>query len=215
MKRLGHLASVTGRQRLPPLVAGQVAVVLGEHLRADRVADHRGHLGLARPDVAQVDRVARRVGAQRVVDQVDVHRAGEGVGHDQRRGRQVVHLDVRVDPTLEVTVTRQHADHRQVAGVHPLADLLLEGAGVADAGGAPVADQVEPELVQVGGEPGALVVVHDDLGTRGQGGLDPGLAGQAPVDGVAGEDGRAHHHLRVGRVRARGDGRDRDRAVVE
>ncbi len=121
---LGHRAAVTGRQGLPPFVTAEIAVVLGEHLRADRVAHHGGHLGLARPDVTQIDRAARGVGAQRVVEQVDVHRAGKGVGDDERRGRQVVHLDVRVDPALEVAVTGQHADHRQVTGGHPLADLL-------------------------------------------------------------------------------------------
>ncbi len=212
---LGDLAPVAGRQRLPLLVPGEVAVVLGEHLRADRVADHLGDLGLARPDVPQVDRVAGAVGAERVAGQVDVHRAGQRVGDDQRRGRQVVHLDVRIDPALEVAVAGQDADHRQVTVVHTLADLLLQRAGVADAGGAPVPDQVEAEFVQVRSEPGTLVVVHDDLGARGEGGLDPRPAGQAALDGVAGQDRRADHHLRVGGVRTRGDRGDRDRTVVD
>ena len=39
---------------------------------------------------------------------------------------------------------------------------------VADAGGAAEADQVEPQLLQVRGEPGPFVVVHHDLRAGGQ-----------------------------------------------
>ena len=94
-------------------------------------------------------------------------------------------------------------------------DLLGQRAGVADAGGAAVADQVEAELVQVRREAGPLVVVHDDLRARGQGGLHPRLAGQAPLDGVAGQQRGTDHHLRVGGVGAGGDRGDHHRAVVE
>ena len=42
-------------------------------------------------------------------------------------------------------------------------------------------------------------------------GLDPRLARQALLDGVLGQQRRADHHRRVGRVGARGDRRDRRR----
>ena len=45
-------------------------------------------------------------------------------------------------------------------------DLGDQRAGVADAGGAAVADQVEAELVEVRREAGLLVVVGDDLRAR-------------------------------------------------
>src|SRR4029450_2220194 len=47
------------------------------------------------------------------------------------------------------------------------------GAGVADAGGAAEADQVEAELLEVRQQPGPLVVVHDHLGPGGAGGRRP------------------------------------------
>ena len=122
--------------------------------------------GGGRPDVLQEDVVAVGVLAQRVVEQVDVHRAGQRVGDDQRRRREVVHLHVGVDPALEVAVAGQHRDDREVVVVDGLADLGDERAGVADAGGAAVADEVEAELVEVRREAGALVVVGDDLGAR-------------------------------------------------
>ena len=48
-------------------------------------------------------------------------------------------------------------------------------AGVADAGGAPVADQAEPELLQVRGQPRPVVVVGDHPGAGRQRGLHPRL----------------------------------------
>ena len=103
------------RQRLPALVAGEdVLVGLAEHLGGDRLRDGLLDLGRARPDVLEEDVVAVLVLAQRVVEQVDVHGAGQRVGDDQRRGREVVHLHVRVDPALEVAVAREHRDDREV-----------------------------------------------------------------------------------------------------
>src|SRR3712207_7007467 len=47
----------------------------------------------------------------------EVHRAGEGVGDDERRRREVVHLDVGVDAPLEVAVARQDRDDGEVVVV--------------------------------------------------------------------------------------------------
>ena len=140
---------------------------------------------------------------------VDVHGAGERVGDDQRRGGQVVHLDVGVDPALEVAVAGEHRGDREVVLVDGLGDLLRQRAGVADAGGAAVADEVEAELVQVRGQAGPLVVVGDDLGAGGQRGLDPRLAGQALLDRLLGQQRGADHDVRVGGVGAGGDRGDR------
>ena len=58
-----------------------------------------GQAGPARPS-ASVPRGSR--------GQVDVHGAGQGVGHHQRGRGQVVHPHVGVDPALEVAVAREH-----------------------------------------------------------------------------------------------------------
>ena len=106
-------------------------------------------LALAGPDVLEVDRLALLVVAQRLVLQVDVHRAGQGVGDDQRGRGQVVGADLGVDPALEVAVAAQDGDGDQVVFVDRLGDLRRQRARVADAGRAAVADQVEAELVEV------------------------------------------------------------------
>src|SRR5690606_32579721 len=167
----------------PPLVAGEhVGVPAGVHLAGDGPGDGVVDLLGRGPDVAQVDRLAVGTGTQRFGGQVDVHGAGQRVRHHQRRGGEVVHLHVGLDAALEVAVAGQHRDHGQVVVVDGLRDLLRQRAGVADAGGAAVADQVEAELLQVRGEAGPVVVVHHHPGAGREAGLDPRLAGQPLLD---------------------------------
>ena len=96
-----------------------------------------------------------------------------------------------------------------------LGDLLGQRAGVADAGRAAVADEVEAERLERLGQPGAVEVFGDDLRAGRERGLHPRLRAQAARDRVAREDPGADHHRRVRRVRAARDRRDHDVAVVE
>src|SRR5262249_56758854 len=77
-----------GRRRAPPRVIAleDVRVVRGEHLRRDRVPHHRRDVGRRRPDVVQVDGGAVGTRAERLAAHVDVHRSGQRVRDDQRRG---------------------------------------------------------------------------------------------------------------------------------
>src|SRR4029078_4032706 len=109
----------------------------------------------------------------------------------------------------------EDADHREVGLVDGLADLGDEGAGVADARRTAVADEVDPELVEVRRETGPLVVVADHLGPRRERRLDPRLALEALLHGVPGQQRRADHHARVGGVGARGDRGDGHGAVAD
>ena len=128
-------------EALPAVVAVEHGgVVLEEHLAADGTVDHGRDLRVGRPDVLQIHVIAVCVGAERLGFEVEVHRAGERVGDDQRRGGQVVHLDVRADAAFEVAVSGQHGGDGQVVGVDRLGDLGQQRAGVADAGGAAEAD---------------------------------------------------------------------------
>ena len=98
---LGHL------ERVPALVALEhLAIGLGEHVALHGLLDRVRDLLGARPDVLEVDVLAVLVLPERLVEQVDVHRAGERVGDAQRRRREVVHLHVGVDAALEVAVAR-------------------------------------------------------------------------------------------------------------
>ena len=161
-------------ERAPALVAGEdVGVGGGEHLALDRPADHRVDLVAARPEVAEEDVLAVGALAERLVDEVDVHPAGERVRDDERRRREVVRLHLAVDARLEVAVAREDGADDEVAVGDGGADRLGQRAGVPDARRAAVADRVEAELVEVRVEAGRAVVVGHDLRARRERGLDP------------------------------------------
>ena len=56
----------------------------------------------------QKNRVAVRVVAERLLRQVDVDAAGEGVGDDQRRRGEEIRPHLGVDAALEIAVAAQH-----------------------------------------------------------------------------------------------------------
>ena len=190
-------------------------VALAEHVLLHGLLDRLGDLLRARPDVAQEDVGAVRPLPDRIVQEVDVHRPGERVGHDERRRGEVVHLHVGVDAALEVAVAREHRADGEVVRLDGRRDLLRERAGVADAGRAAVADEVEAERVEVVLQVGAQEVVGDDLRAGGERRLDPRLRREALRQRVAGEQAGGEHHRRVRRVRAARDRGDHDVAVVE
>ncbi len=114
-----------------------------EHFRLHRLRDRLTDFVLARPNVSQVDGVAVFVVADRIVAQVDVHRAGDGVRDDEQRRRQIVRLHQRVDAAFEVAVAAQHRRHDQIVVDNLLCHVIQQRAAVADARRAAVADDVE------------------------------------------------------------------------
>ena len=115
------------------VVADGAPVFPGERLGRHRTGDRVGDLRLRRPNVPQVNLAAVVVGADRFVGQIDVGRAGQRVGDDQRRRSEVVRLGQRIDAALKVPVPRQHRRGDQIAVADRLGDRRGQGAGVADA----------------------------------------------------------------------------------
>ena len=106
---------------------------------------------------------------------------GQRVGHDQRRRRQVVQ-PARRGASAPRSCGCPRAPRRRRG--RRLTTASLDGGeqrpGIADAGGAAVADEVEAELVEVALEVGLLEVVGDDPGARGERGLDPAASRRRP-----------------------------------
>ena len=94
------------------------------HRGRDRLLDLQG----AGPEVAEVDVVALAVLADRLLEQVDVHSAGERVGDDERRRGEVVRLHLRMDARLEVAVAGEDRAHDEVALADRGRDLLPKRA---------------------------------------------------------------------------------------
>src|ERR671916_2055680 len=158
---------------VPLLVAGvDVGVLALVDLRVQGALYLLGYLGLRGPDVLEVDGVASLVLSERVVDQVQVHGPCQGVGDDERRRGEVIGPHVGVDAPLEVAVAREDGGDHEVVLVDRLAYGLGQRSRVADARRAAVADNVEPELLQVVQQARGLQVLGDDLGARREARLD-------------------------------------------
>ena len=91
----------------------------------------------------------------------------------------------------------------------------MERAGVADAGRAAVADDVEPELVEIFLQAGLVQIIGDNARTRRERSLDRGIDRQAALDRLLREQTGGEHDTRVARVRATGDRRDEHAAVAD
>src|SRR5918995_6545303 len=98
-----------------------------------------------------------------------------------------------MDPRLEVAVAREHGADDEVALGDRGRDLLSERPRVPDARRAAVADRVEAELLEVGSQAGAVVVLGHDLRAGCEAGLDPWLASEAALDRLLRKQPGADH----------------------
>ena len=112
-------------------------------LRGDRCAHGGFDFLRSGPDFAQIDRFAGFVGAERFGGEVHVHAAGERVGNDERRRREIVRANERVDAAFEIAIAAEDGDGDEIIFLDGGADRVWKRAAVADAGGAAVADEIE------------------------------------------------------------------------
>ncbi len=192
-----------------------VAVFACEHLFVDVLADELVDFAARRPDVAQIDFAPLLIGAERRLGDVDLHRAGDRIGDDQRRRGEIIGAHVGVDAALEIAISREHGGSHEIAVVDRLGNLRRQRAGIADAGGAAETDEVEPELVQILLQAGFGEIFADDLRAGRERGLDPRLDREAFRHRLAGDKSRRDHHARVRGVGARRDRRDHHIAMAE
>ena len=167
------------------------------------------------PDIRQIDRLAVLADAQRFCRQVEVHRAGQGVGDHQGGRGEIIGLDQGVDAPLEIAVAAEHRRRHQLVTLDRRADRLGQGTAVADAGGAAVADHRETKLLQPGQQAALLEIGGDHARTRGEAGLDPRFLLQSLLDRLFGEQAGPDHHRGVGGVGAAGDRGDDHAAVLQ
>ena len=202
------------RQGFPVFVAVEdVGIALAVHRRLERRGDRVPDLFRRGPEVGEEDRPAVGALAQRLVVEVDVDASGEREGHDEHRRGQVVRPHEGVDAGLVVPVSGEDRGDDQAMHVDRVRHRSRKGSAVADAGRAPVADQVEAQLLEVPHQARGFQIVGDDLRAGGQAGLHPGLDLHTQGAGLPGHEPGADHHRRVGGVGAAGDRRHHDRPV--
>ncbi len=205
------------RVHLAPMVVAveDVGVARLEHLPRHVLGDVLVDLLGRRPDVLQEDVLAVLVLADRVLGQVELHRAGDRMGDDERRRGEVVRLHVRRDAAFEIAVAGEHGRGDDAVVVDRLRDRLRQRARIADAGRAAEADEVEADLVEILLQARRRQVFGDDLAAGRERGLHPRLAGQAALGGLARQQAGADQHVGVRRVGAGGDGGNHHVAVAD
>ncbi len=127
----------------------------------------------------RIDSIAILVLADRLLRQVLADRAGERVGDNQRRRGQIVRLHIGADAAFEIAVAGKHRRGNDAVLVDGFGDLFIERTGIADAGRAAIADEVEAELVEILLQAGIGEIFADDLRAGRERGLHPRLYGQA------------------------------------
>ena len=90
------------RQRAPVFVAGEdVGIFFAEHFAGYRGAHGFFHFVGRRPDVAEINRLARFVVAERFVDDIEIHTTRQRVCDDQRRRGQIIRAAKRIDTAFK------------------------------------------------------------------------------------------------------------------
>src|SRR5699024_1130114 len=152
-----------GIKLLPPLIAiKNRRVFFIEHFGINGSIDDLLNFGGVWPNITEKYIVAFAILAQWFVFEVEIHGASQGIGNNQRRRRQVVHLYIWVNATLKVAVTRKNRGYCQIVIVNSLRDFWCQRAGVTDAGRAAVTDNRKTKFFQVWDKTGFLVVLSHD-----------------------------------------------------
>src|SRR6266571_2248861 len=121
-----------------------------------------------RPNVFQINGLAHGVAANRFRREVQVHAARKRIGDYERRRGQIVGANQRVDAAFKVAIAAQNCHRDKIVFFDCRADGFRERAAVADAGGAPVADQVEFQFLEIRCQAcGLQVVGHHYLQAAG------------------------------------------------
>ncbi len=120
-----------------------------------------------------------------------------------------------MDATFKVPVAGEHRSDRQVAAVDRRRDRVWQRSGVADAGGAPVSDQVEAERVQILLKAAHRKIVGDHLRAGCKRGFHPWLDAEALPAGIARHQAGTDQNIGIRGVGAAGDRGDHHVAVGE
>ena len=140
--------------------------------------------------------------ADRFVREIDVDRARQRVSDDERRRGEIVRTHFGMNAAFEIAIAAQDAGDDQIVVLNRLRYNRRQGAAVADARRATVADEMEAQLLERAHEVGAHQIIGYRFRTGRQAGFDPGLALQTALDGFLGDQPGSDQHIGIGRIRA-------------
>ena len=111
--------------------------------------------------------------ADRVAREIDMNSAGQRERDNQRRRHQKIRLDVLMHARFEISISRKDRSCNQIVFVDRLLDIRMQRSGVADAGGATVADKVESELIEIFLQPGFVEIIRKQRASRARAKFSP------------------------------------------
>ncbi|KFB73618.1 MAG: hypothetical protein AW09_001112 [Candidatus Accumulibacter phosphatis] len=199
------VVDLAGRRRngFPEILVGaDVGVTPAEGLGIERERQHGVDLLRARPDLAQIDRLAVGTATQRFAVEVDIGPAGDCKSHDQRRRSEVIGAQIGMDARFEVAVTREHRGGDELVIGNRLVERRVEVAGIADTGRAAVTGEREAEFGERLQEASLFQIIGDHPRAGSQRGLDVRLHAQAFVDGLLRQQSGGDHHCRIAGIGA-------------
>src|SRR5438067_9514453 len=131
------------------ILVGEIAIKLAENFRRKRGLHRVAHFLQARPEIAQKNFFSVLAFANRFFRQIEINPAGEREGDYNRRRHQEIRLDVLMNARFEIAVSRKDRCRNQIIIMYRFLDLGMKRAGITDAGGATISDQIEAKLIQV------------------------------------------------------------------
>lgn len=84
---------------------GDLGIDFSEHLRGQTGGDHIIDFSSGGPDISEKNWLSIGISSNRLSFEVNIDLAGNGIGHNQRRGGEIVSLDKRMHSGFEVSVT--------------------------------------------------------------------------------------------------------------
>ena len=212
------LVNLSGRRwHLVPfrILIGKTSVELLKNLGLERRLHGFADFLETRPDVLEIDINPILVLRDWFLREVDIHAAREGECHNERRRHQEIRPDILVNAGLEIPVAGENSRRHEVILDNGRFDFGVERTGIADAGCAPVADDLESELVEILLQPGFFQVVLHHARTRGERGLHGRIHMKPAQNRFFRKQPGSEHHAGIAGVRAACDGGDEHRSVAE
>src|SRR5258707_4335935 len=131
------------------ILVGEIAIKFSENFRSKRGLHGVAHFLQARPEIAQKSVFSAFVLADRLFGQIEVDPARERESDYQRRRHQEIRLNVLMDTRFKVAVSGKDRCCDQIIIMNRFLDLGMKRAGITDAGGTTISDQIESQLIQI------------------------------------------------------------------
>src|SRR6476620_2434240 len=116
---------------------------------------------------------------------------------------------------FKIPISRKNRSCNQIVFVDRLLDVWMQRPRVADASRAPVADEIESELVEICLESGLFQVIGNNARSRCERRLHARIDMQTALDCFFRQQSSRNHHARIARVCATSDRGNKHAAVAD